>query len=183
MKKDENYTPRYTENSLPERFDSWIKKILEGLVYNEVRSCARRMIRQPEFTTEEIDDAAFYDPFSEDELIEVLFGSTPLLLKNKKLAESLGKISKRQQEAIEGTIVLGIPVRVVAKLLGIDEQLVRNYRSRGLDELLVSPQEAGDGLREELAGGEHGRTQAQGQKEARGGHFRGLAHVLPAQGS
>ena len=135
MKKDENYTPRYTENSLPERFDSWIKKVLEGLVYNEVRSCARRMIRQPEFTTEDIDDAAFYDPFSEDELIEVLFGSTPLLLKNKKLAESLGKISKRQQEAIEGTIVLGIPVRVVAKLLGIDEQLVRNYRSRGLDEL------------------------------------------------
>ena len=135
MKKEENYTPRYTENSLPERYDSWIKKVLEGLVFNEVRSFARMKSRTPEFTSEDIDNVAFYDPASEEEMVEVLIGSTPLMLRNKRLAESLGKISRRQQEAIEGTIVLGIPVRVMAKLLGIDEQLVRNYRSRGLNEL------------------------------------------------
>jgi|GEM_PF-6854434 len=135
MQKEENYAQQYTENSLPERFDSWIKKVLENLVFNEVRSCARRKISQPEFFSEDIDNLAVFDPFGDEELIEILLGNTPVMLKDRKLAESLGKISKRKQQAIEGTIILGIPIKIVAEMLGIDEQIVRNYKNRGLDEL------------------------------------------------
>ena len=135
MQNKDDYTPHYTENSLPERFDSWIKKVLESLIYNEVRSFARKKIRQQEVFSEEIEKIAVYEPFEEDELIEVLLGDTPLMLKDKKLANALGKISKRKQQAIEGTIILGIPVSIVAKLLGLEEQIVRNYRNRGLSEL------------------------------------------------
>ncbi len=135
MQKEENYAQQYTENSLPERFDSWIKKVLENLIFNEVRSCARKKIRQSEYSAEDIDNIAVYDPFAEEELIEILLGNTPLLLKDRKLAESLGKISKRKQQAIEGTIILGIPVNMLAEILGIDEQIIRNYKKRGLDEL------------------------------------------------
>ena len=135
MQNDENINPHYTENSLPARFDSWIKKILDGLIYNEVKSYARRKRRQPEYTTENLDNLAFYDPFEEEELVEILVGSSPLLLKNRKLAESLGKISARKQQVIEGTIVLGIPISVLAELLGLDPQIVSNYKLRGLNEL------------------------------------------------
>ena len=78
---------------------------------------------------------AVFDPFGDEELIEILLGNTPVMLKDRKLAESLGKISKRKQQAIEGTIILGIPIKIVAEMLGIDEQIVRNYKNRGLDEL------------------------------------------------
>ena len=135
MKNEENYIPNYTENSLPERFDSWIKKVLDNLIYNEVRSLARNVRRQPEFSTGNIDALATCDPFEDDEFVEIMLGSTPLILKDKKLAEALGKISRRKQQAIEGTIILGIPVSTLAEILGINEQIVRNYKNRGLDEL------------------------------------------------
>lgn len=135
MKNDSIYNPVYTENSLPERFDSWIKKVLDKLIYNEVRSYARKKMREMVISSENIDNLAAYDPFEEDELVEILLGETPILLKDKKLAESLGKIGKRKQQVIEGTIILGIPVHVLAELLGLDPQIVSNYKLRGLSEL------------------------------------------------
>ena len=42
MKNDKAFGSMYTEDSLPERYDSWIKKVLDRLIFNEVRSLARR---------------------------------------------------------------------------------------------------------------------------------------------
>ena len=67
--------------------------------------------------------------------METLLGSTTILLKDRKLAECLGKISERKQQAIEGIIILGISVSVMAKTLDLDEQVVRNYKNRGIDDL------------------------------------------------
>ena len=135
MKKEENLPPRYTESSLPARFDSWIKQVLDGLIYNEVRSYMRQMRRLPEIATEDIDDIAVSDPPMEEEFVEIIIGSTPLMLSNKKLAKALGQISERKQQVLEATIVLGIPAHTVAKALGLDEQVVYNYKSLGLKEL------------------------------------------------
>lgn len=135
MKKDNEFNSMYTENSLPERYDSWIKKVLDGLIFNEVRSYARKKRREMETLSENIENLAAYEPFEEEELVEILLGDTPILLKDQKLASSLSRIGKRKQQAIEGTIILGIPVHILAELLGLDPQIVSNYKLRGLSEL------------------------------------------------
>ena len=135
MKNEESFEPHYTEGSLPERFDSWITQVLENLIYTEVRSYKRRKMRLPEFTTENIDEIASYDPDKDEELKEILLGNTPLILKSSKLAAALPKISPRKQQVIEGTIVLGIPVKIVAETMGLSEHIVSNYKYLGLNEL------------------------------------------------
>ena len=135
MKDDKDYDSMFTEDSLPERYDSWIKKVLDGLIFNEVRSFARRKRREMEILSDNIENLATLEPFEEEELEEILLGETPILLKDKKLAASLSKIGRRKQQAIEGTIILGMPIHVLAELLGLDPQIVSNYKLRGLDEL------------------------------------------------
>ena len=135
MKNDKAFDSMYTEDSLPERYDSWIKKVLDGLILNEVRSLARKKRREKEILSQNVENLAACEPFEEEELVEILLGDTPIMLKDEKLAASLSKIGRRKQQAIDGTIILGMPVGVLADLLGLDPRIVSNYKLRGLDEL------------------------------------------------
>ena len=131
MKKD-NSSHGYTEGNLPGRFDSWISHTLDNLIFNVVRSYARQLKNDPEFLADDLEERACFDPFSEEELNEILLGNTPLMIRNKKLARGLKKLSPRKQQVIEGTIVLGIPVSLLAETLGLDDQTVSNYKYDGL---------------------------------------------------
>ena len=136
MKNEANSIPRFTENSLPERFDSWVTKTLQYLVFNEIRTIKRMQMSMPEIKMKDMDQMAYEDSYEvDDDAEEVLIGSIPIRIKNKKLAKVLPKIGKRKQQVIVGTIILGIPNRVLAELLGIDERILRNYKSRGLSEI------------------------------------------------
>lgn len=136
MKNETNSIPRFTENSLPERFDSWVTKTLQYLVFNEIRTIKRMQMSMPEIKMKDMDQMAYEDSYEvDDDAEEVLIGSIPIRIKNRKLAKVLPKIGKRKQQVIVGTIILGIPNRVLAELLGIDERILRNYKSRGLSEI------------------------------------------------
>ena len=132
MKNEHDAASAYTEGSLPERFDSWVSHTLENLINNVVRSYARKVKNAREVSVEDMDERAFFDPYSEEELNEILLGKTPVLIRNKKLAKGLEKLSPRKQQIIEGTIVLGIPIELLAEMLGLDNGTVRNYKYDGL---------------------------------------------------
>ena len=125
MKNEHDAASAYTEGSLPERFDSWVSHTLENLINNVVKNAR-------EVSVEDMDERAFFDPYSEEELNEILLGKTPVLIRNKKLAKGLEKLSPRKQQIIEGTIVLGIPIELLAEMLGLDNGTVRNYKYDGL---------------------------------------------------
>ncbi len=127
----------YSEGSLPERYDSWIKKTLENLIKNEVRSFRRWKARHKEILVDNIDFLDYmesYDPF-EEEAAEIPLGDTPVIIEDERLARILSGMAQKKQRVIEGTIVLGIPVKIVAKKLGLDEHTVRNYKCLTLNEL------------------------------------------------
>jgi len=139
----------YSDGSLPERFDSWVTRILRNLINTEVRSFYREKTRVAEILTDDIEELAQYDPFSV-ESFDFIVGETPMILENERLAKALQKISHRKQQVIEGTIILGIPTDVVAKKLGVSNQIVRNYKYRGLSELReLMNEEEGEGEYEE----------------------------------
>ena len=128
----------YSEGSLPERYDSWIKKTLKNLIMNEVRSFKRWKARHKEILVDNIDFLDYiesYDPFEEDEAAEIPLGDTPVIIEDERLARILSGMTQKKQRVIEGTIILGIPVRIVAKKLGLDEHTVRNYKCLTLNEL------------------------------------------------
>ncbi len=130
MSKDDNR--HYTEGSLPARFDSWISRVLDNLAFTVVRSYYRKTKNAREILMGDIEDMAVADPFAEEDLYKILLGETPLKIRNKKLAKGLSQLSPRKQQVIEGTIVLGIPVSLLADMLGLDDQIVSNYKYVGL---------------------------------------------------
>ena len=135
----------FTEGSLPERFDSWIKKTLENLIRTEVRSYKRWRVRMAENMVDDMDLCVSYDPFDcGDDFTEIYVGDTPVILENKKLAEALLKMSHKKRKVIEGTVILGVPVRIVAKQLGLDEHTVRSYKYLTLNKLRALMEEEDD---------------------------------------
>lgn len=135
MQYDDMSTPQYTENSLPERFDSWIKQVLRRLVQNEVRSYKREMKRRNEIFVAKVDDLGTYDPFEDDGEYDRILSASENRIRDKKLAEAFEGITKRQRQVIEGTILLEIPVTVLARKMGLNEKTIHNHMSLGLDEL------------------------------------------------
>ena len=135
MQNNEERAPRYTENSLPERYDSWIKKVLRNLIQTEIRSYKRKKKNQLYIIVRDVDDERTYDPFEEGIPITVMCGSSPVELRNEQLAKCLAGMSGRKQQVIEGVFLSGISTRKLSEMLGVDEAVIRNYKKRGLDEL------------------------------------------------
>ena len=119
---------------LQKQFDSWIKKVLYNLVKNEVRSYKRECLKVKKVPEDEISLIPVYDDYFKDDE-KILLGDTPVFIENKTLKKALPKMGKRKQKVLEETILLGNPVRLVAKKLGLSEQIVSNYKYRALKEL------------------------------------------------
>ena len=135
MQNDDMSTPSYTENSLPERFDSWIKQVLRHLVQNEVRSYKREIKRRNELFVAEIDAIRANDIYEDEGDYERLYRTSESQISDRKLAEAFAGITKRQRQVLEGTILLEIPVKVLARKMGLKEKTIYNHMALGLDEL------------------------------------------------
>ncbi len=118
--------------NLAERYDSWIKQTLNNLISNEVRTYYRNMVRLNEYLVEIQDDLSqSYDPFDEDNQ-DVKLGESSIKVKNERLANALGRLGLRKQQVLEDTVVLEIPVGIVADELNLDPQTVSNYKYESL---------------------------------------------------
>ena len=128
MKKEYNESPQYTEGSLSDRFDAWVRETLDNLIRTEVRTVAREKRRRREVFVDDISAYASYDPFDEEEEMEVFIGNTPLYFTDPKVVKALRKLSPRRQQVIEGSILLAIPIGLLAEELNLKEQTVKNYK-------------------------------------------------------
>ncbi len=124
-------SPEKKRGNLPERFDSWIKQTLNNMISNEVRTYYRECRRAHEVLVEPEDIPESYDPFDEVNQ-EVRLGDSSIKIKDERLARALSKLGLRKRQVLEGTVVFGIPVAVVADELNLDTQTVSNYKYEGL---------------------------------------------------
>ena len=145
MKKQNSVSPQYTEESLPERFDSWISHVLANLTLTVIRSYERKLKRSLETHVENIDEVMAYDPFDDKDSEAVLLGESVIYTTDKKLAEGLRKLSPRKKQVLEGTVILEIPVAVVANDLELDEHTVSNYKYDSIQSLRASYEEDENG--------------------------------------
>lgn len=134
MRTKKVFIPKYTEGSLSERFDSWTKQVLKNLVLSVLRDFCRSRDRLPEFLVGDFEELAVAAPTQKETKVIVL-GNTPIILEDQKLASSLDALGLRKQQALEGVVVLGLPLKEVAKKLGVSVQMVSNYKWRGLHDL------------------------------------------------
>lgn len=125
-------SPEEKRGNLAERYDSWIKQTLNNLISNEVRTYYRNVVRLNEYLVEMQDDLSqSYDPFDEDKQY-VKLGESSIKVKNERLANALGRLGLRKQQVLEDTVVLEIPVGIVADELNLDPQTVSNYKYESL---------------------------------------------------
>jgi DNA-directed RNA polymerase specialized sigma24 family protein len=128
MGKVEKENSLYTEGSLSDRFDVWVRHTLKNLIMTEVRSAIREKRRRKEVLVGDMADDAFYDPFDLDAGDEVIVGNTVLCFGDPKIIEALKKLSPRKQQVIEGTVLLAIPVAMIAEQMNLNEQTIKNYK-------------------------------------------------------
>ncbi len=128
MRREPQKSPHYTEGSLSDRFDAWVRSTLDNLIMTEVRSVARAKRRRKEILVDDLSEYASYDPFHEDEDDAVILGDTAIYLTDPKLIKALRKLSPRKQQVIEGTVLLAIPVNILAKQLNLSEHTISNYK-------------------------------------------------------
>lgn len=142
-------TPMYTEGSLPDRFDKWMKVTLSYLMKTEVRSYLRAKKGRKEIFVEDVNhlltEDSFCDPFSEPEKETIRIGNTPVALTNERLVRAIGNLSHRKKQVIEATVIHELPVKQVASSLRLAEQTVMNYKYAALRSLKKQMETDDDG--------------------------------------
>ena len=149
MIKEEIQTVMYTEGSLPDRFDKWMKVTLGYLLKTEVRSYLRAKKGRKEVFIEDMNhlltEEYFCDPFSEPEKEMIRIGDTQVALTNERLVRAIGNLSHRKKQVIEATVIHELPVRLVARRLRLAEQTVMNYKYAALKSLKKQMETDSDG--------------------------------------
>ena len=135
MRKGKSSDSRYTEGSLSVRFDKWYRETMKYLLLDEIRDYLRRGDRflpfDPE-NLESIEDRESYSPFLEFEMEQVSLGDSLLFVHESSLANGLRRLSPQKKRVLEGTVLLKLPVKIVAKNMDLSEQTVKNYKHSGL---------------------------------------------------
>ena len=149
MIPEEAQTPIYTEGSLPERFDKWVKVTLSHLIKTEVRSYLRAKKGRKEVFVEDVNhlltEDSFCDLFSEPEKETIRIGNTAVALTNERLVRAIGNLSHRKKQVIEATVIHELPVKQVASSLKMAEQTVMNYKYAALRSLKEQMETDSDG--------------------------------------
>ena len=132
MSKKHHDRSRFTEESIPERFDCWSKKTIKNFVRNEVRKHVRERRRNGEMLYDYLDGEkeAFYDPFDETGDEKVLIGVTTVRLKNDSLIKAIRSLSERDKKILESAVLLEYPTSSIAEELGITEKSLYEMKSR-----------------------------------------------------
>lgn len=129
----------YSDENLPMRLDSWITTVLKNLVYNEVRKYYRDRVNHPEALPGDLEERLSYDPFSDLDFdgnhLKNGIEENSLDSVKAEVSEALSRISPQKKRVIEAYFLLDIPIKVIAKKLGLAERIVSDYKYRALREL------------------------------------------------
>ena len=141
---------RYTIGSLPERFDSWIRKTLENLVMTEVRSFACKKRKQAEVSLEEIPelfvaaDITGRPALSVSEAAKVREEDSVLKSKgedvvvhDRGLARAMKQLSPRRQQVLIEVFWEERSAGEIARMLNLAKQTVENHKCTALNQLRI----------------------------------------------
>ena len=132
---NENAKKKYTEGSLAERYDSWIKQVLKYLVMTEVRSYVRKRRAEPELPIDAVLEIGEMDSGISAAEDGIIVGSTQVVIRNESLARALKGLSARDQEVIENLFFLELPVRAAARKMQVKPGTLSGYRCSALKSL------------------------------------------------
>ena len=117
------------------KFHSWYYSVMKNEFRNELKKLINHKRHYDTVSLEELGNImSFIQPKDIDEET-VLVGSTTVIITDHRLAIVLKRLSDRIKRVIEGTVILQLPVKTIAKEMQISEQAVKNYKHDGLQRL------------------------------------------------
>ena len=117
------------------KFHSWYYSVMKNEFRNELKKLINHKRHYDTVSIEELGNImSFIQPKDIDEET-VLVGSTTVIITDHRLAIVLKRLSDRIKRVIEGTVILQLPVKTIAKEMQISEQAVKNYKHDGLRRL------------------------------------------------
>ncbi len=121
-----------SDEELLKRFYCWYYRVMKNEFRNELKKLIIHKRRFNEVNLEELGKVmSFIQPMDIEEET-VLVGSTPVIITDSKLATVIKRLSSRMTRVIEGTVILQLPIGIIAKEMNISEQTVKNYKRDGL---------------------------------------------------
>lgn len=127
MKKTKRAT--LTVERIQSRFDCFVKKTMENIIEDVLRSYVERRSRIREVSIDDFGDLAAPERTPDIEKIEVALGSSLLLLENEQLAAGLEKLTEKHRKILECAFVLDMPNKAIGELLDLEAKTIRNYKS------------------------------------------------------
>ena len=135
----------YDDETVARRFISWYCKVIR----NEIRNGLKKLITEKQhfqmIDIEELEDIPSYEQSMTAEGEIVVIGSTPVMISDTRLASGLKHLSPRKRKVLESSIILRLPIRIIAQEMRISEQTVKNYRYDSLRFLRIWLEEEQDG--------------------------------------
>lgn len=129
---------------LQEEFDHFVKRTIENIINDVLRSYVERMDRIRTVNIEDYEDLAAPEVTPEVEKVKVVLGSSSLCLENEKLAAGIEQLSLKHRQILECAFVLDMPNKAIGELMDLTAKTIRNYKSEAYGILRRYMEEADD---------------------------------------
>lgn len=133
-----------TAGRLQEEFDHFVKRTIENIINDVLRSYVERMDRIRTVNIEDYEDLAAPEVTPEVEKVKVVLGSSSVFFENEKLAAGIEQLSEKHRQILECALVLDMPNKAIGELMDLTAKTIRNYKSEAYGILRRYMEEADD---------------------------------------
>lgn len=118
-----------TAEKIQAKFDCFVKRTIENIIYDVLRSYVGNRDRIREISIEDFEDMAAPERTPDVEKIKVVLGSSSILLENENLAAGIEKLTERHRKILECAFLLDMPNKAIGELMDLEAKTIRNYKS------------------------------------------------------